>query len=1175
MKKILVILMALLNVVGLHSQTVYRYWFDDNHEEYVTGAIESEKINLSINTSHLKNYLHQLNFQFSDAKGLWSPPISQPFSIESMPVNHRYWLNEDSVIHTAKGTMSNLSVDISHLPAGLHILNYIAEDARNNLPIAIRNVVFASFEVFNPQNLSTLSVYAFVNADSTRKSLCKVEYNMLHVEMDFSNLDDGLHKLNFIVVDSITRTTSVIKTAYFFKTSALNKGINAYTYWINDDESTVVTKSLDTPEIPYHIIGLWKIPSPDFDTKSFTVSISKDSLTLYAQNQFNFYATDNIGGITPIQTLQYRDDNTCRTVISKDITHLDPCTDRRIGTVPENEIKWFELDAEIGDSLIFRTDFPCMIDLFSPSGNKLWSCYGGDATLNKGIHAKESGKHYLAIHDCISNNKLSLTYNLIDRYYVLEHTPLSSARGDLVHMQFIGNGYEHLQKIELISPYDTIDADNLKIDNYSSASCTFNLKKCSNKRQDFDINLVFKAKEEEILLVKNGFTLLPENKGKIKVDILPSYRVSTPYDVTMRITNTGNVPYWGIPFTFALDETGEGVTMEPKDFAPYVELLKHKGDNGQIHVGYVTNNFLGTGKRGYCFPIVLPYLGAEEVIDLTLGFVATAHKKVNLYAWTGEPWSEDFQRMTTTEHYLKDYLDAKINYLSAKRLCYYGIMNLTTDDAIVDSVENSEPNSRLKAYVKDEELEEVVENLETIGELTEEEFNKGMEIVWGKDTWNRLSKVITKSSNLAEINANLAQCIGMTNAGIINSLRLRGSDPSLYGIDPSDQTFSSLYDYRESLRQATPHPAEIAARCRGEEIPSQCFEDMCTNPNPRPQSREVEILMDGDPNDIYGYLSESGSRFVGIDVVELPYCIEFENSPEIANASANYIKIENKLNPEIFDLDSFNPLTVTFGKYKIAINGEHDFVGTVDMRPSINAIAEVSLKFNSKTGEMVCIIKSLDPLTLEHTKDYMQGVLPVNNNNNEGVGTINYKIALKNNVHDETVVENFAKITFGSHEPIYTPKWKNITDYIRPISLVSKCEVASIGELNIYFDGFDTGSGIWKYNLYCSTDSCETWECIAENILENKLTIDVKEDLCYHFACLCVDYAGNKETKTLTSDISYFNGEITTNISEFPFGTSYYQNSKMKIYNLSGQRIRKVLEPGIYICDGKKVYIRK
>ena len=101
MKKILVILMALLNVVGLHSQTVYRYWFDDNHEEYVTGAIESEKINLSINTSHLKNYLHQLNFQFSDAKGLWSPPISQPFSIESMPVNHRFWLNEDSVIHTA------------------------------------------------------------------------------------------------------------------------------------------------------------------------------------------------------------------------------------------------------------------------------------------------------------------------------------------------------------------------------------------------------------------------------------------------------------------------------------------------------------------------------------------------------------------------------------------------------------------------------------------------------------------------------------------------------------------------------------------------------------------------------------------------------------------------------------------------------------------------------------------------------------------------------------------------------------------------------------------------------------------------------------------------------------------------------------------------------------------
>ena len=50
-----------------------------------------------------------------------------------------------------------------------------------------------------------------------------------------------------------------------------------------------------------------------------------------------------------------------------------------------------------------------------------------------------------------------------------------------------------------------------------------------------------------------------------------------------------------------------------------------------------------------------------------------------------------------------------------------------------------------------------------------------------------------------------------------------------------------------------------------------------------------------DPNDIIGYLSESGSKFIADSVARVNYTIEFENDTTFATAAAHTIVIKDTL----------------------------------------------------------------------------------------------------------------------------------------------------------------------------------------------------------------------------------------------------------------------------------------
>lgn len=1147
--------LLLLFAVNVSGQLQYRYWFDED-SHLVTGSLSGGSQRIVLDVPELAGSLHQLNFQVCDETGRWSSPQSAYFTVQDSAeaYTHHFWFDDSPELMTIPGGNSSMTLDASSLSLGLHTLNYVAASSKGTTQV--KSAVFARLMEFDSNDLSGMKVHAFANNDSLRQYPCSIVGRLVHVDMDFSYLKDGLHKLTIILEDEASKAISVLSSSYFFKVSSEDSSISKFMYWFNDDMESVVTVDVNSQETPYHIYGLWDVKSYPFRSESFSLSVEEGRLVAYAVNQFNAFALNGDGVIaSPVMTSPFSDMNVSRDYPLSEVNALAPCEGKSIGWIEENQIKWFSLQAGVGDSLTFKANTPCAMDLFSASGKRLWSCQGGDATFASGLHVWEEGTCYLAVHDTQYADEVTLDYTLIDRYCLLEHTPDSSAKGDILVLDLTGNGFEDLKRVELVAADTAVAAYEVAVKDYGKAYAKFNLLKYPKKEDVFDLRLTFGENGEDEVLVKDGFTLMEMRKGEIKVEVLPSYRVSTPYDVTIRITNTGNVPYWGVPFNIGLDKTGAGSVMEFKNFTPYVD--ETLADS--IPIGYFTENFLGTKEHGWFFPMMIPYIGAEEVIDLTIGFVGEAHKRVNLYAWTGEPWSEGFQKFTTLDHCFADYLDPKLNYITAGQVCYYNILAMASDTTSAE-VPN-EANQRATDYY-DEAVDLTQDYMQgRIEDLAEKQIEKGMEKTFGKQA----TKAFKKASQLAEANANVAVATGMAIGGTINGLRLRNSDPSLYGIDPSDETYSALFEYRDNLRRNMPHPSAILMRAFGMEIP-----DCSENPNPRPRPHEVEILQEFDPNDIYGYKSESGSEYIGIDVEELPYCIEFENSPELANAAANLIVVEDVLNPEIFDLDTFSPTTVTFGKYEVALHGEQEYAGTVDMRPAVNALAEVKLSIDKKTGKMTCSIKSLDPMTLEHTTHYLQGVLPVNKHKGEGIGTLTFTVALKERVGDGVSVDNGASIVFGTHEAIKTPVWHNVTDFVRPVSRVSDIEVLSSSEIELTLDAFDAGSGIRKVDLYCSTDSCKTWTCLAEGLADSKYKVAVSDAIDYRFACVATDHAGNSEMKALVPEASYKDGVVETAIADVLQGSA----SEGVWYNLLGQKLKGALQPGVYIIDGKKVIVR-
>ena len=320
-----------------------------------------------------------------------------------------------------------------------------------------------------------------------------------------------------------------------------------------------------------------------------------------------------------------------------------------------------------------------------------------------------------------------------------------------------------------------------------------------------------------------------------------------------------------------------------------------------------------------------------------------------------------------------------------------------------------------------------------------------------------------------------------------------------------------------------------------------------------------------DPNDIYGYFSDAGSKFIADSVARVNYTIEFENNTAFATAAAHTIVIRDTLDSRYFDLKAFLPTSVKIGDREAFIDetadvktegGVMSFLKTIDMRPEINAIAQVEGEYSQQTGIAEWRFTSLDPMTMEPTDDLMQGILPVNYDGTSGIGEVMFEVGVKPNKGDGTQIPNRAGIVFDYEEAILTPTWVNTVDAVAPTSTILGGIQTNDSTLTLRLAGEDERSGVWKYNVYAQMGQGASWELVAENVAadvaegktETLVDVRIYDGIEYCFLVLATDSTGNVERKSFEeADFQLTtvmpgdaNGDGTVDALDVVLATGYY-----------------------------------
>lgn len=1006
---------------------------------------------------------------------------------------------------SANGLIS-LMLDMNSVSLGLHSLK-VQVVSPSGVATSIKETMFMRMP--STEQLATLRGYYVIDNLIRGDIETAMDGNTFHIDVDASALASGLHSVS-VYLSGVVGLTTPVKTAWFVKIPNGGEGVKSYEYWLNDNYEDAKTATLDKVENPFSLVTLMDIAPEPFRSSRYTFAIENGSPVVYAKNDLQMRFSDPEGRIT-MSSKPFTDVRVKHTV--DEIKPIEGQSQMTIPSIADNEIKWFSFNAEAGDSLSLRLDRGAMYEVYSPNADLIVANSGAEAVNNSGLILKETGTYYLAVHDITAydKNNLQVYFQHIPRFALLSNTPAKAANKGFLVMDIHGNGFDQIKSIHLeandgaaLSPmdYNVIDRYNMAI--------MFNLDSIKPHIGIYDLVAQFdKEGTTHRVVAKGAIELKDKFRAEIRTEVVAPRIARTPYEVYIDIINDSEQAAWGIPVNLAVTHSVNGMAIEFKDFFPCpldtLETLP------QTFI--LTDNLLGTGESGVMFPTILPYLGPNETRRLTIGLTTGPHDIIRMYAWNGIPWSDEFEDMFSDDYDFEQINDLKQeNYLSAKALVYF------------------------RTYVE----EYLSSSTPSKAPLKEESF----------------AHSFRRCNNAANNVANVSQATGMAMGGIVNGMRLHNLNATLdaYGVDLSDETFSSLSNYQNDLRSAMPTPGSIVATALGygdEYAIAQQYMQGCSScPNPMPDAHLIDCYQSGDPNDMTGYISPSGDNYIGIDVKSVNYTIEFENDPKIANASASTIKVDNTVDGKTLDLASFKPLSLRIGDKETDLPAEHHFVKTLDMRPAINAVAELTFDYDAETGDASWSLRSLDPMTMETTKYMDDGILPVNDDSGKGIGYLTYSINLIPGLADGTEISNSASIVFDDNEPISTPVWTNVTDYVKPSAkIVSQVPSDDNKSVNFVVEGSDNRSGIWYYDLYMRKSGAKGWTLVRSQIEEDEFTYESTDAIGgASFTVIATDKAGNRQDNSLLASLpGDADGNCFVDVNDVVVTYNYYTGKSTKI----------------------------
>ena len=1037
----------------------------------------------------------------------------------------RYWFDEDYSSHTDSFSVNGiwqLSIGVSHLAEGFHTLCTQVKDT-SGLWFYPHSYLF--YRLPGTVSETTINYTCWFDQDYEHRRIGA--FVSEHLLFDIDSLPTGFHTLNFQFGEGVN---SNLKSYLFYKKPHAEIQITRYEYWFNDLDSLKRTVSI-APQDTVNFVALIQSDTFPIRSTSFHFNPNGGTPVVNAKNEIHFRYY-NVEDRYASKAIPYIDITVADTIYADT---LERDTTKTIPAPRNNGIHWFKLMAGVGDSLSFHTDRPCTLQLFAPSGEEVFSANGTDVLSWNGCHAWESGDYYLAVHDAEDTGTISVSYQWIYRYAVLTWNVHRVGNGGVSTITFNGNGYTNLDTVYLIKGTDTLPALYVARESNTTTSVFFNFENADTGMYFAIFEYVDESLyKPNVIMVENAIPIVLTSTCSFP----STYMRGSVVTYTFEITNTGNMAAYNVPlYIFIGTPSMDGIShikvdglflqsiindwdldslsnYEKKELIAWAE---RQGDGHHFYGIYSYDSITGDSMlmRFNYFPLTLaPYetrkinvnITAKDSVEVLLSLpdcIPITHES------SGYPFNSHSLSLSELKNGAKQ---GSYCCVADKISCVLSSISDVADIfAIISALFGAATAETIFGFLAGEGAAATAAYASCVlGALSA--LNTAIELTYchGEPTNTPLWRDYFGSvSQLKSLAGGITGCL----VGKFKKLEILAKIIVNTNAAANTLMFTDIFSCWNSIER---HP-----NCP---------------PSPPPTGGTSIPQVPVDPNDIIGYTAESGSHAVGAKQIILPYMIEFENDTAFTTAHAHTVVVRDTLNGNVFDLESFSATAFTIGNEVSSISGGHSFTRTVDMRPTIDALAQVQLDYRIDTSFALATwtFTSLDPMTLMPTVADTLGFLAIG-----GTGEVDFTINRKANLPDSTLIDNRAWIVFDNEEPIVTSTWRNIIDNTPPISQIDS--IAYHGDtaiVSIY--ATDNLSGVWRYNLYAMMDG-DVLLPMAMNVPIDSAAIFTTPDEVIQFRSTVIDSAGNVEPLTITPLITTIYDTLTvTACDNYTWGDSIY-----------------------------------
>jgi uncharacterized repeat protein (TIGR01451 family)/fimbrial isopeptide formation D2 family protein len=274
-----------------------------------------------------------------------------------------------------------------------------------------------------------------------------------------------------------------------------------------------------------------------------------------------------------------------------------------------------------------------------------------------------------------------------------------------------------------------------------------------------------------------------------------------------------------------------------------------------------------------------------------------------------------------------------------------------------------------------------------------------------------------------------------------------------------------------------------------------------------------------DPNEKLAPDGYGEQRFVPIQQ-EIPYTINFENLPT-ATAYAQKVRITDHLDPNL-DPRTLRVREIGFKQYRFQVPDNRAFFQQrVQLGPDLgNLLADISAGVDLSTGTVTWTLTAIDPATGEQPNGVSLGLLPPNNEANDGQGFVTFTVKAKSSAATGSLINNSATIIFDTEAPIDTNVVSNTLDAEPPASAIQSLPLTQTSPtFNISWSGLDApnGSGLRNYDIFFSANN-GPYQPLLSGTTATTTQFTGEPNTTYRFYSVARDNSGNLEAAPESPD---------------------------------------------------------